>query len=187
MKKYDNVKIERAYDGFEPVPVGAYIGEIINAKEEDGRLVIAFDIAEGEYKGYYNNAYKSDTREDKRWKGVFNVWLPKEDGSQQDEWTRRRLGNTLYAIEDSNKGYHWSWDEKTLKGKKIGLNFRMEQYIGNDGQVHETTKCGAFVSVDDVRNGKVKEMKPKLVKDTPATAVSNEYSANELADENLPF
>lgn len=188
MKKYD-VKLEKAFDGFEPLPVGAYIGEIFNAKEEDDRLVISFDVADGEYKGYYTAAYKADTREDKKWKGVFNLWLPKDDGSQHDEWTKRKLGSSLFAIEDSNPGYHWAWDEKTLKGKKVGLNFRLEEYIGNDGKVHTTTKCGAFVSVEDVRKGKVKPMKDRKAKETPAQndrSDNTDYSSLEN-NGDLPF
>ncbi len=37
----------------------------------------------------------------------------------------------ISCIEKSNEGYEWNWDEKTLKGKKIGVLFGREQYMMN--------------------------------------------------------
>ena len=46
---------------FKQLPKGAYVIKILGAKEEEGnygpQVTIAFDIAEGEYKGFYQNQF----------------------------------------------------------------------------------------------------------------------------------
>lgn len=76
-------------------------------------LVIAFDIAEGEQAGFYKRNYDSQTQEDKKWKGVYRLYCPKDDGTDQDNWTKRRFKTVMEAFESSNEKYHWNWDEKT--------------------------------------------------------------------------
>ena len=56
--------------------------------------------------------------------------------------------------------YTWDWDEKKLKGKKVGINVRKRLYTFNDKD-RETTEIGRFETVDDVRNGKCKPMKER--------------------------
>ena len=50
----------------------------------------------------------------------------------------------ITCIEESNEGYEWNWDEKTLKGKKIGVLFGREQYMMN-GQKKWATKARAVL------------------------------------------
>jgi hypothetical protein len=52
---------------FEQLPKGAYVIKIMGAKEDtwpsgDGVIKIAFDIAEGEYKGFYQNQFDKNTK-----------------------------------------------------------------------------------------------------------------------------
>lgn len=84
-KDYDKTQV---YGNFKSLPKGAYIIEIKDAKvkESDGnqRIELAFDIADGEYKGYYADNYKNQKDEDKKWKGIATLWVPKDDGTEQD-------------------------------------------------------------------------------------------------------
>ena len=159
------------------LPVGGYILKIIGAKEVEysgpngpfKKLEIGFDIAEGEFEGYYQQDYDNQTQEDKRWKGVLRVYSPTGDGTEQDEYRQRILKGITNAIEDSNSGYHWDWDEKQWKGKMVGGLFRREEWQMN-GREGWTTKCFKFLSLDDVRDGKFSTPKDKPLKNKEPAA-----------------
>ena len=80
-----------------------------------------FDIAEGEYKDFFANDLKAQTGEDKKWKGVLRLWLPKDDGSDKDEVTKSILKGFVTSVEKSNPGYLFDWNEASLAGKQIGV------------------------------------------------------------------
>ena len=106
MKKVNSFNRENVIKESERLPKGGYVIKIINAKEEvfswGSRLAIAFDIAEGEYAGFYNKNFQNQTGEDKKWKGVFRLNIPKEDGSDGDEWTQKKFNTSILNIQDSN-------------------------------------------------------------------------------------
>ena len=152
---------------FETLPKGAYVVKIKNAKEEkwpsgDSVIRIAFDIAEGEYKDFYQKQFDADTKEDKKWPfdAVFNLNVPTDD-SKDYVWTE---WNTFFAdLEDSNNGFVFDGDVKKLRGKLIGGKFRNEQssYKGN---VYDHTKLKWTCVAEDVRTGNAGKMpKDKLV------------------------
>ncbi len=85
------------------------------------RLDVSLDIAEGEYQDYYKNDYKNQNTEDKKWRGVLKLYLPKEDGTEKDNWTISVFKAFTEAVEESNQGYHWDWDETTLKRESVWL------------------------------------------------------------------
>ncbi len=132
MKKfnsYDNVEVIKAQ---EALPIGGYVLKIMDAKEVTytwgSVLVLSFDIAEGEHKDFYANNYRAQQQENKKWKGTFRMNVPGEDGTEQDVWTARKFKTNMHAIEDSNPGYAWNWDEKSLKGKLVGAVFNNKEY-----------------------------------------------------------
>ena len=56
---------------FEPLPKDAYVVRILSAKTAEtksgfNQLVIAFDIAEGQYKDFYKAQYDANSSEDKK-------------------------------------------------------------------------------------------------------------------------
>jgi hypothetical protein len=186
MKKFD-VEIKRSSSGRETLPAGGYVCQIVSAKVESNDwgdvLIIAHDVCEGDYSGIFKRDYDNNTNENKKWRGTFRVRLPKDDGSEKDEWNKRSLGNTIWAIEDSNPGFTFDWDEKKLKGKKIGLLYRNKEweYNGNTGW---TTEAIAAESIDNIRDGKYKTPKDKPLANKPTTAFAN---AIEESDGELPF
>lgn len=188
MKKFSDVKAERSFSGRETLPAGGYVCDILSAKVESNdwgeTLIIAHDVAEGDYKGIFKRDYDNNDREDKKWRGTFRLRLPKDDGTEQDGWKKRSLGNFIWAIEESNPGYTWNWDEKTLKGKKIGLLYRNKEWEYN-GRSGWTTEAISSDSVDDIREGKFKIPKDKPLANKP---VSVEQTFEELDDSSeLPF
>lgn len=191
IKSYADAKAEKAGGGFTPLPVGGYVCKIVSAKTEEtnwgDKLVLAFDIAEGEFKDYYSKQFKENTSEDKKWKGTMRLSIPTGDGSETDSWAKRKMNNLIYALEDGNPGYSWDWDETKLKGKIIGLVFRNEEYDYN-GKHGFAVKPGAIYDASSIRDGKYKPLADKLLKKTVSATVTP-FAAVDVAvdDGDLPF
>lgn len=163
MKAFNGLEIKKSVSANEPLPAGGYVAKILNAKVEEyswgEKLVISFDVAEGEYKDFFRKQYNENTREDKKWKGNFRLTVPNE-GNQYFDSQKRTFGNAIWAIEESNPGYHWDWNETALKGKMVGVLFRNFEWAMEDRTGWNTEAC-TFVSVEDVRTGNFKQPKDK--------------------------
>ena len=176
----------KAFSGFAPeksssreqLPVGGYIAKILNAEEVTydwgSVLLIYFDIAEGDYKDFFKKDYDAQQREDKKWRGTYRLNIPKDDGSEKDGWTKRKFNNAIWCVEDANPGYHWNWDEKSLKGKMTGVLFRNEEWEHN-GNTGWSTRCCAFTAVGDIRDGKFKMPKDKPLKNKAQAAAIPDF------------
>lgn len=196
MQAFESYKTAKApARGGERLPAGGYVLIIKSAEEvrfDGGRkLRISFDIAEGEYKDFYANNYRAQRDEDKKWKGSLDAFVPKEDGSEKDGWTASAFKGTTEALEGSNPGYHWDWDEKKLKGKVVGGVFGNKEYEIN-GSRGFFTDCRFFVSADDIRAGKFKLPKDKLLKSTSSQSQSavfrkEDFMDIEVDEKDLPF
>jgi hypothetical protein len=191
MKPFSGYKAERQ-TAREQLPVGAYVAKILAAEvvEYDWGdvLLISFDIIEGEYKDFFANDYKAQTQEDKKWRGTYRLNVPKDDGSEKDGWTKNTFNGAMYAVEQSNPGYHWDWNEAGLKGKLVGVNYREFDWE-MEGRTGTSTECGRLETIDDVRSGKCKELKKRELKNKskPATATTSfaDYASGD--DDDLPF
>ena len=157
MKKLNGYEKAQAYSDTERLPVGGYVLKIMDVKYQANDwgdvILLSFDIAEGEQKDFFAFNYKSQTGEDRKWKGTYRLRVPKDDGSEQDIWTMRRFKTVMNSFEDSNNGYHWNWDEQTLKGKMIGALFNNKEYEFN-GRHGFFTNCYSLVTVEKIRSGK---------------------------------
>ena len=187
MKKFE-VEVKRSAGGRETLPAGGYVCQIVNARVEENAwgdtLIIAHDVCEGDYSGIFKRDYDNNTNENKKWRGTFRLNLPKDDGSEQDEWKKRTLGNTIWAIEESNPGYTFDWDEKKLKGKKIGLIYRNREWSMN-GRTGWTTEAGGADSIDNIRDGKYKMLKDRPLANKTESAFSE--VADDGGEDDLPF
>lgn len=187
MKKYADFKKEKMSSGRETLPAGGYVCNILSAKIEENNygetLILAVDVAEGEYADIFKRDYANNDREDKKWRGTYRLRLPKDDGSEQDGWKKRTFNNFIWAIEESNPGYSWGWDEKTLKGKKIGLLYRNKEweYAGRSGW---TTEAASSDSIQNIRDGKF-----RIPKDKPLPPKEEAPVFTEMEDDGdgLPF
>ena len=179
------------------LPSGAYICEIKGAKDTvsgSGRkqLVLLLDIAEGEYKGYYQSRYRQDSEHNgtsAKWKGVFRQ-------GYEGEKSLAYFRGMITSIEKSNPGYKWDWNEDGLKGKRVGVIFGREQFRGADGELHWCTKPLFIRSIDALKNARVPN--DKYADDAPAwgapsgqNSYQTGFDTDEFADldndENLPF
>lgn len=165
---------------------GGYICEIKNVDYVEGtastgaRLIIQYDIVEGDYKDYWSNQYKNNTNEDKKWKGNYTLWLPDDSGDDKDQRANRVLKTFIEAVEESNSGYHWDWDESKLKGKKIGFIIRNKfwSYNGKTGFAPDVNFC---VTVD-----RIKEDDFIIPTDYIPNKLRGEYEASKGTPMNAP-
>ena len=158
---YETAKKNANYEGGAQLPEGGYVCKIMNTKyiepkdDKSGQIAVQFDVVEGEHKDFFRKQYDSNTNEDKKWKGKAMIWEPKDDGSEKDEWTKNTFARWTNAIEDSNPGYTWDWDETKWKGKLIGLLFGKVGTVIEGKQI-EYTEVSRPLSVDKVRAGEYK-------------------------------
>lgn len=192
-KNWDNVQ---AFSDRPKLPVGAYVCRIKKAVVQNSdygdQLCILFDIEDGEYAGFYANEFKSNQREDKKWKGVLRQFLPKDDGSEKDEWTKSSFKGLVTSIESSNRGYQWNWDENSLAGKEIGIIFRNEEWE-YEGKTGWAVRPFRATSVDTVQDGDYTLPKDKPLKNRPADnygvspAAQSNFVPLDDSEEELPF
>lgn len=190
MNRIEGLEIKKIEPASDPLPAGGYVAKILDAEEKEyswgSVLVISFDILEGEFKDFFKQNYKANTREDKKWKGVYRLTVPQESNQWYDS-QKRTFGNAIACIEESNNGYHWNWDEKALKGKTVGVLFRNFEY-DVEGNTGWSTECCSLASVEDIREGNFKMPKDKPLKKKAATTpVAPVINLEEIDDEDLPF
>lgn len=163
---YEEAKKQAQYQPGQKLPAGAYVCKILGVKYETGQncnsdmIIMQFDITEGEYKEFFQTQYENSTQEDKKYKGVVRVYVPKDDGTQQDGWTKNAFARWVDGFEKSNPGYIWDWNEKKWIGKMIGICFgETGTVIGGKEVVY--TEARSADSIDNVRAGRCYEQKFK--------------------------
>ena len=197
MRPFSNYDNTQTISARAQLPVGAYICQIFKAEEkvyssskgEWHKLEVSFDISEGEQKDFYANDYRAQSGEDKKWKGVLRMNIPTDDGSEADGWTKRSFKTNILAIEESNNGYHWDWNEAQLKGKTVGIVFRSEEWEYN-GKRGWRTAPFKMVPAADVKSGNVKIPDPKPLNGKAASQASTAADLSdfvEVASADLPF
>ena len=183
--KYAGYEAKKSGGYVELPPAGAYVGEILNVKVEPSydkthdQIVLMLDITEGEYKGRYMEVY-NDQKErfpDCKYKGILRITVPEENDPADLAWMKSRFEGNMWAIEQSNTGYAFDWDEKKLKGKKVGFSVRKRLYTFN-GKDGETTEIVQLESIPEIREGKVKPVKPR---DTRTNKTETDDTDSECA------
>lgn len=157
------------------LPAGAYackIIEVIDVPEKE-YLDVYFDIAEGEFKNYFTT-------------------LQANTGKNYGRITRSYKVNALpffkafiTAIEKSNPGYKWNWDEKSLNGKFCAVAFREEEFV-LEGQVKTNVKADEIRSLQALRAGEIR-IKPIKKLETQPVVEEKNLDKIELSDDELPF
>jgi len=179
MKKIQNWDEVKEAGTFTPLPVGPQICKIIAVIDDTNKeyLKIEFDIADGEFKGTFAESEKQ-----------FGEWP-----IQGTTWRSYKptaysfFKNFITAIEKSNPGYNWNWDEQTLVKKFFVANFGEEEYE-DGGAVKVSIKCREFRSLQSFREGKIKPLEIKKLKNAPVSRPAYAtLEANDALDEELPF
>ena len=177
-KDYDSIQI---FEGGATVEPGGYELQIIGAKVEQFNnceiMKVAFDIVNNEqYAGFYSTRFKAAkaTNKDAKWSGIFDVFIPKDDGSEKDGYTKTAFKRFITSVEKSNEGYVWDWNELSLKGKMFGGVFGREEFKTKEGEYKFATKCRFPRSIESIRTGNFTIPEDKLMDkkndDIPYTA-----------------
>lgn len=166
--------------------------EEITASNGNQYLKVSFDTAKDDVQpSYFSNAYKQDTRDNKKWSGVTTVFPTDKDGK-----TSRAFKTFCTAVEKSNAGFKMVWGAQfcaSLKGKKIGGVFGEEDYLNSMNEVKTARKLFWFRSIDGVMETDIpakKELKDNdMVRvGTTGTDMGDGFiSIPDNVDEELPF
>lgn len=166
----------------EKLPVGGYVLKIIGVKIEENeygkKLLIQYEINEGEYAGFFKKQYNASNLEDKKYKGIARIAIPGE--SEENDNKLRAFKTFIENVKTSNPGYMWNWSEQTLVGKLFGGIFGEKEYFF-DG------KSGYFVTykfsdtIENIRKGNYKIPEPlKLSAKQTVNAMTEVEDGGEL-------
>lgn len=157
IKRFNDYEQTKAYGSFEQLPKGGYVMQIKGVETRTNQrgeyLFISADIYEGDYMQFFTREYKNQQSEDKKWHCNYLLNIPADDGSEQDGWTKRRFKTFTEALEDSNEGYHFDWDEQKFKGMLIGGLFNEREYESQRGDIRRATNWAGVIAVDKIRSG----------------------------------
>lgn len=169
IKDFDKIQ---ASGDFERLPAGGYVVKITDVKDvkDKSYLLITYDIAEGKFADHFKNtdaelvgihqfirSYKASAL------GMFKAFIN--------------------AIEASNEGYVWKWDEASLVGEVVGIVLGEEEYENNRGEVKTGLKVRSCRSADSIRCGDYKV--PDIKRMEKPAAIPEGFTA--LSDSDLPF
>lgn len=169
IKGFDKVQ---ASADFERLPAGGYVVTITDVKDEPGKsyLTITYDIAEGKFAGHFK-----ETNADLV---AIHQFI-----RSYKETALGMFKSFINAIEASNDGFKWSWDEGALVGKIVGVVLGEEEYENNRGEVKTGLKVRSCRSADAIRKGNYKVPEPRKI--AKANTIPEGFTA--LADADLPF
>ena len=183
MRKVDTSNVREAGES-KRLPAGAYICKIKAVRDVPDKeyLKVIYDVAEGEYAGYYGSIRLDHP--DWEWVGAYvksykTAALP-------------MFKRFCTAVSKSNGGFIFDGgsinsDESTLVNKQIGLVFREEEYYSNSGDIRTRLVVHSEFPIDRLDSQKVPEPK-KLKKEPLATPVSSDFMAiPEVSEEEIPF
>lgn len=171
IKKFNDYDSIQVFEGGPQLEPGGYELKIIGARVEQFTsceiLKVAFDIINNEqFAGFYKQRFEAAKLQnaDAKWSGVFDVFIPKDDGSELDGYTKQAFKRFITSVERSNNGYTWNWEESSLKGKTFGGLFGREEFQTKDGKLKFAVKCRFPRSIDSIRSGDFQIPEDKLLK-----------------------
>lgn len=191
-KDFDKVQ---GYQDRKQLPVGGYVMKIMGAEVKENRIgqyvQVSMDVAEGKYANFYADDYRSQdaSQREKVWHCNYLLNVPADDGSERDGWTKRKFKTFTEALEASNDGYHFDWDEKKFKGLLIGGLFNLREWE-LDGMRGKSTNLAQVCSVDKIRSGKFKLPRDQLLTEgstAESTTSTSTGGFTVVHDEDLPF
>lgn len=144
-------------NGFKALPVGAYVCVIKDARDytnpTTGKLSykVCVDIAEGEYKGYFQKLYDNNNLSERKWDNNATKYLSQE----QDNMgfikgfitSVNNSNNTTIRLEPGRE-----LDDSQFRGLKVLGVFRLEEYRNQKGELKTKTKLDSFRSIDSINN-----------------------------------
>lgn len=191
-KNWDSVQANTG--DYESLKLGAHEVVIKNAYEYTGMtgntsLKIEVDIdGKDEQKGFYQKQYDNNTNSDKKWPNASCKYI----SLREDDTCLALYKGFTTIIENSNPGYTWNFDEKTLIGKKLCGVYGLEEYEDNEGNIRTATKLVQFRSLDKLNNIKIPRV--KLLDGTfveyeeyskPSNKIENDFDTTVEIDDSI--
>lgn len=193
MRAFTDYNQTQEYTDFQKLPAGAYEVEIIRAEDTEKALCLLFDIKGGEFDNYYHKKFDADRKSENvsnpKFKGVFRLWYP--DGGQYDDNKKRRMKTALKLISDDNRlniDFTREWDGAALKGARIGMIFREQEYDWQ-GKRGFSAQPFTLISLENLREGNFTIPEPKTLSGAsqPSYADNPTGFAEAPLDDDLPF
>lgn len=160
---------------FKRLPAGIYGVKITNVVDvpEKEYFEIYCDITKGEYANYFKTLVESGGRDTSR---DIRSYKPN---------ALPFFKAFITAVEKTNPGYKWDWDEKKLIGKNVIGVFGEEEYLDKEGNVKISTKLVEFRSLEAYKEGRIKvpELKKLPESEKPQEVVEDPVNL----DDDLPF
>lgn len=165
MKRIENWENIQESTSSKRLAPNGYIVKILKVEDhpEKEYLKIYFDIVKGDDKGYFKKQYDGDTRKERKWPNAGTFIRSYKDSAAS------MFKGFTNAVEKSNKGYQWNFDEKTLVNKVVGLIIADEQYQNQKGQVRVRNYVAAVRSVETIEKGEYEIPALKELTTTKAT------------------
>ncbi|MBY6932123.1 hypothetical protein [Clostridium botulinum] len=180
----------QGFTGFEPLQAGGHICKIMKVEETKSKagrdmVVIYLDTDKTDVQpNYYSNAYKNDTRAEKKWN---NNAIVRQLVLDAEGATNRGFKTFIDMVEKSNNGFKVAWGEHfadCFKGKLVGALFCREEYLDNAGVSKFATKFQVFRTVEEIKKG-VDVPKDKLLN---PSGIQNVDDLVEIVDDgDMPF
>lgn len=198
-KNYNDVQVGGDYRA---LPSDGYVCKISKAQMSETseglpRIEVMVDIAEGEYQGYFHELFRDRMSRDPNTKypynGVLRITAVDADGN-----TKKNFKSFVTSVEKSNDCELPRHDEaflKALKDKVVGVLYQREEYEGNDGKTHWSTKPKWYRDVETIRSGKFTKPEDVPLPDTYGTGFESfdpfeqQTSADSFnaAEDDIPF
>ena len=204
MRKFELDKNVDEVAGFENIldrlKAEPQICKILKVEDIDEKyLRVVYDIAEGENKGIFKEAYDNDDRDEKKWSYSGQIRQYYYSAKNKEYFAR-----FITSIEKSNAGYKWTWNEQTLVGKLFVANFGYDEWLSTDYDdagnqiIKSPIKCNQIRSTENLEKGLIKPYHKLLdvqagQTKTPVWNKTNEVKVEEPKGDfdkptpNLPF
>lgn len=161
-KSTDWDKIEGIeYGNYESLKLGGHEIVIKNAYEYTGQtgnvsLKIEVDIAGNDKQaGFYQKQFDNNILADRKWPSGACKYI----SLKEDETCIAMFKGFTTAVENSNPGYTWNFDEKTLIGKKLCGVFGLEEFEKQDKTIGAAIKLIQFRSLDKLKEVGIPKVK----------------------------
>ena len=131
---------------FKSLPAGIYgvkITKVVDVPDKE-YLEVYSDITKGEYKDYFKTAVENGLKDTSRCIRSYK------------SSALAFFKGFITAVEKTNPGYSWDWDEQKLVGKNVMAVVGEEEYIDDAGTVKTITKIVEFRSLQAFQEGKIK-------------------------------
>ena len=167
MEKFDFNDVNSTTTTYKGPEAGGYIATITSAVDNEDKqyLLIGLDIADGIFKGYYKDLFE---RAGFWGLNSYRSYKPKARGF---------FKAFIEAVEKSNDGFTWQWNESDLINLTVGIIIGLEDYIGNDGKIKTRPRVTDFVPVADIKDGNFTI--PEHIKIETTTAAVGVVDASE--------